>query len=43
MIMGAVVSVDGLIADTNGDVGPWFDWCGVGDVERAAVQSEARC
>ncbi len=43
MIMGAVVSVDGYIADTNGDVGSRFDWFGIGDVERTAVQGEAPC
>jgi dihydrofolate reductase len=32
-IMGAVVSLDGYIADMNGDVGPLFDWYGNGDVE----------
>ncbi len=32
-IMGAVVSLDGYIADTNGNVGPLFDWYGNGDVE----------
>jgi len=32
-IMGAVVSLDGYIADVNGDVGPLFDWYGNGDVE----------
>ena len=32
-IMGAVVSLDGYIADDNDDVGPLFDWYGNGDVE----------
>jgi dihydrofolate reductase len=32
-IMGAVVSLDGYIADVNGEVGPLFDWLGNGDVE----------
>jgi hypothetical protein len=32
-IMGAVVSLDGYIANINGDVGPLFDWYGNGDVE----------
>jgi dihydrofolate reductase len=31
-IMGAVVSLDGFIADDNDDVGPLFDWFGNGDV-----------
>jgi len=32
-IMGAVVSLDGFIADDNDSVGPLFDWLGNGDVE----------
>jgi dihydrofolate reductase len=32
-IVGAVVSLDGYIADDNDDVGPLFDWYGNGDVE----------
>jgi dihydrofolate reductase len=32
-IMGAVVSLDGYIADDHDDVGPLFDWYGNGDVE----------
>jgi dihydrofolate reductase len=31
-IMGAVVSLDGFIADDRDDVGPLFDWYGNGDV-----------
>jgi hypothetical protein len=31
-IMGAVVSLDGFIADDNDDPGPLFDWHGNGDV-----------
>jgi dihydrofolate reductase len=31
-IMGAVVSLDGFIADDNDSVGPLFDWYGNGDV-----------
>jgi len=31
--MGAVVSLDGFIADDRDDVGPLFDWYGNGDVE----------
>jgi dihydrofolate reductase len=32
-IMGAVVSLDGFIADDDDDVGPLFDWYGNGEVE----------
>jgi dihydrofolate reductase len=32
-IMGAVVSLDGFIADEKDDVGPLFDWYLNGDVE----------
>jgi dihydrofolate reductase len=32
-IMGAVVSLDGFIADENDNVGPLFDWLGNGDVD----------
>ena len=32
-VMGAVVSLDGFIANENDDVGPLFDWFGNGDVE----------
>ena len=32
-IMGAVVSLDGYIADERDDVGPLFDWYGNGDLE----------
>ena len=31
-IMGAVVSLDGFIADHRDDVRPLFDWYGNGDV-----------
>jgi hypothetical protein len=31
-IMGAVVSLDGFMADDNDEVGPLFDWYGNGDV-----------
>ena len=31
-IMGAVVSLDGFMADDNDGVGPMFDWFGNGDV-----------
>ena len=33
VVMHDVVSVDGLIADPNDDVGPLFEWYGNGDVE----------
>ena len=32
-IMGAVVSLDGYIANVNGEVGPLFDRLGNGEVE----------
>ena len=38
-IMGAVVSLDGYIADVNGEVGPLFDWLGNGDVEWKFTES----
>lgn len=31
-VMGAVVSLDGFMADDNDGVGPLFDWLGNGDV-----------
>ena len=31
-IMGAIVSLDGFMADDNDGVGPLFDWLGNGDV-----------
>jgi hypothetical protein len=31
-IMGAVVSLDGFMADDDDGVGPLFDWYGNGDV-----------
>jgi dihydrofolate reductase len=31
-VMGAVVSLDGFIADDNDGVGPLFDWYGNGDI-----------
>jgi dihydrofolate reductase len=31
-IMGAVVSLDGFIADSRDEVGPLFDWLATGDV-----------
>ena len=40
--MGAVVSLDGYIADTNGDVGPLFDWYGNGDVEWKFTEKQER-
>lgn len=39
-IMGAVVSLDGYIADTNGEVGRLFDWYGNGDVEWKFTEKE---
>ena len=30
-VMGAVVSLDGFIADDNDGVGPLFDWLGNGE------------
>jgi hypothetical protein len=32
-IMGAIVSLDGYIADVNGEIGPLFDCLSNGDVE----------
>ena len=31
-VMGAVVSLDGFMADDNDGVGPLFDWLSNGDV-----------
>ena len=45
VIMHAVVSVDGFIADENDDVGPLFEWYFNGDrpvVEEAAEERHAR-
>ncbi|GAA1619868.1 dihydrofolate reductase family protein [Kribbella sancticallisti] len=39
-IMGAVVSLDGFIADDNDEVGPMFDWYGNGDVEWKWTESQ---
>jgi dihydrofolate reductase len=39
-IMGAVVSLDGFIADDNDEVGPLFDWYGNGDVSWSFPGSE---
>jgi hypothetical protein len=33
VIMGAVVSLDGFMADDDDGIGPLFDWIGNGDVE----------
>jgi dihydrofolate reductase len=41
--MGAVVSLDGFIADDNDDVGPLFDWYGNGDVTWTFPGSEGEC
>lgn len=38
--MGAVVSLDGCIARTDGDVGPLFDWYSHGDVEWKFTEKE---
>ena len=38
--MGAVVSLDGFMADDNDGVGPLFDWLGNGDVAWAFEGSE---
>ena len=37
--MGAVVSLDGYMADTEDGVGPLFDWLGNGDVEWKWLES----
>jgi dihydrofolate reductase len=42
-VMGAVVSVDGFIADDNDDVGPLFDWYGNGDVTWAFEGADYEC
>src|SRR6266545_5630373 len=39
-IMGAVVSLDGFIADDKDGVGPLFDWFGNGDVTWAYEGSD---
>jgi dihydrofolate reductase len=39
-IMGAVVSLDGYIADTGGEVGPLFDWYSNGDVEWKVTEKQ---
>jgi dihydrofolate reductase len=41
--MGAVVSLDGFIADDNDDVGPLFDWYGNGDVTWAFEGADSEC
>jgi hypothetical protein len=38
--MGAVVSLDGFIADDDDGVGPLFDWYGNGDVTWAFEGSD---
>jgi dihydrofolate reductase len=40
-VMGAVVSLDGFIADEQDRVGPLFDWYGNGDVEWSFPGSDA--
>ena len=42
VIMHAVVSVDGFIADENDDVGPLFDWYFNGDMPIADEAGEQR-
>ena len=42
-VMGAVVSLDGFIADDSDDVGPLFAWCGNGDVTRAFEGADHEC
>jgi dihydrofolate reductase len=42
-VMGAVVSLDGFIADDNDDVGPLFDWYANGDVTWAFEGAEGEC
>ncbi len=42
VILHAVVSVDGFIADDNDEVGPLFDWYFNGDLPIAAEAAEAR-
>lgn len=41
-IMGAVVSADGYIANTDGEVGPLFDWYGNGEVELEGTNARDR-
>jgi dihydrofolate reductase len=40
-MMGAIVSLDGYIARTDGEVGPLFDWLSNGDVEWKFTEKEA--
>jgi dihydrofolate reductase len=42
-IMGAVVSLDGYIADDSDSVGPLFDWYGNGDVSWSFDGSDDEC
>jgi dihydrofolate reductase len=42
-VMGAVVSLDGFIADDNDGVGPLFDWYGNGDVSWSFEGSDGEC
>jgi hypothetical protein len=39
-IMGAVVSLDGYIANIDGEVGSLFDWYGNGDMEWKFTEKE---
>jgi dihydrofolate reductase len=43
VVMGAVVSLDGFIADNNDGVGPLFDWYGNGDVTWAFEGTDDEC
>jgi len=42
-VMGAVVSLDGFMADDNDGVGPLFDWLGNGDVAWSFPGSDDEC
>jgi dihydrofolate reductase len=42
-VMGAVVSLDGVIADDNDGVGPLFDWYGNGVVSWSFEGSDGEC
>ncbi len=42
-VMGAVVSLDGFIADDNDDVGPLFDWYNNGDGTWAFEGADYEC
>jgi dihydrofolate reductase len=42
-VMGAVVSLDGFMADDNDGVGPLFDWLGNGDVAWSFPGTDDEC